>query len=135
MREKILATLSELRAYALEKGYGNGDASVALFYHEEDSYLMRFANSAISLNTNEHLIRLASRPIPGRKRASYDLITDLAKIDDMKRGHRHRWRMVEHSQPLTYQPTVPVYAGDLCRRERHTMRRWPTWATGEAGLL
>ena len=27
-------------------------------YHEEDSYLMRFANSAISLNTNEHLIRL-----------------------------------------------------------------------------
>ena len=53
MKEQILQTLSDLRAYALAKGY-----EVELFYHEEDSYLMRFANSAISLNTNEHLIRL-----------------------------------------------------------------------------
>ena len=53
MKEKILQTLTDLRKYALGQGY-----DVAIFYHEEDSYLMRFANSAISLNTNEHLIRL-----------------------------------------------------------------------------
>ena len=53
MKERILDTLSQLRSYAREKGY-----EVALSFHEEDSYLMRFANSAISLNTNEHLIRL-----------------------------------------------------------------------------
>ena len=44
----------------------------SFFYHEEDSYLMRFANSAISLNTNEHLIRLEITAYDGRKRASYE---------------------------------------------------------------
>jgi len=47
MTEKILQTLGELCDYSLSKGY-----EISLYYHEEDSYLMRFANSAISLNTN-----------------------------------------------------------------------------------
>ena len=46
MREKTLATLRELRAYALDQGYEANGSSVAFFYHEEDSALMRFANSA-----------------------------------------------------------------------------------------
>ena len=53
MKDRILETLRTLRQYAVDKGY-----ELAILYHEEDSYLMRFANSAISLNTNEHLIRL-----------------------------------------------------------------------------
>ena len=53
MKDQIINTLKTLRTYALQKGY-----DISLEYHEEDSYLMRFANSAISLNTNEHLIRL-----------------------------------------------------------------------------
>jgi hypothetical protein len=61
MKEKILRTLDDLRAYALSKGY-----EVTLDYHEEDSSLMRFANSAISLNTNEHLIRLSITAYDGR---------------------------------------------------------------------
>lgn len=105
MKERILQTLQELRAYALEKDY-----EVTLFYHEEDSYLMRFANSAISLNTNEHLIRLDITAYKGRKRASYELITDLEKIAEMKQGVDSAVEMVEHAQPLTYQPTIPVFA-------------------------
>lgn len=105
MKERILQTLQELRAYALEKDY-----EVTLFYHEEDSYLMRFANSAISLNTNEHLIRLDITAYKGRKRASYELITDLEKIAEMKQGVDSAAEMVEHAQPLTYQPTIPVFA-------------------------
>jgi predicted Zn-dependent protease len=81
---------------------------VSLFYHEEDSYLMRFANSAISLNTNEHLIRLNITAYSGRKRASYGLITDLGKIDEMEQGIDTAAELVEHSQPLTYQPTIPI---------------------------
>mgnify|MGYP000657094613 CR=1 FL=1 len=81
MKEKILQTLTDLRKYALGKGY-----DVAIFYHEEDSYLMRFANSAISLNTNEHLIRINITAYEGRKRADYELITDLSKLDEMKRS-------------------------------------------------
>ena len=65
MKEKILQTMRDLRAYALEKG-----VEATFFYHEEDSYLMRFANSAISLNTNEHLIRLEITAYAGRKRTS-----------------------------------------------------------------
>jgi predicted Zn-dependent protease len=104
VKDKILKVLKTLRQYARENGY-----EIALFYHEEDSYLMRFANSAISLNTNEHLIRLNITAYSGRKRASYALITNLTKIDEMKKGIDIAARMVEHSQPLTYQPTVPVY--------------------------
>lgn len=104
MSERILASLNELRQYALDKGY-----EVSLFYHEEDSYLMRFANSAISLNTNEHLIRLGVTAYLGTKRASYDLITSLDQLDEIKAAIDTAAVMVAHSQPLSYQPTIPVY--------------------------
>ncbi len=104
MKAQILQTLQQLRAYALEKGH-----EIALNYHEEDSYLMRFANSAVSLNTHEHLIRLNVTAYSGQKRASYSLITDLDQFDDMKRAVDTAAEMVEHSQPLTYVPTIPVF--------------------------
>jgi predicted Zn-dependent protease len=105
VKDRILQTLRDLRAYALAKGI-----EVALEYHEEDSFLMRFANSAISLNTNEHLIRLEITVYADKKRASYQLITDLNKIDEMKQGIDIAAEMVQHAQPLTYQPTIPVFA-------------------------
>lgn len=104
MKDRILQTLRDLRAYALSK-----NVEAAFFYHEEDSYLMRFANSAISLNTNEHLIRLEITAYEDRKRASYEMITDLSKLDEMKRGVDIAAEMVKHAQPLNYQPTIPTY--------------------------
>ena len=104
MKDKILNTLEQLRLYALSKGY-----TISIYYQEEDSSLMRFANSAISLNTNEHLIRIDITAYDGRKRASYGMITDLSKLEDMKKGIEIAAEMVKHSMPLTYEPTVPVY--------------------------
>ncbi len=104
MQEKIIQTLQDLRRYALGKGY-----EIELYYHEEDSYLMRFANSAISLNTNEHLIRLAITAYAGRQRASYSLVTDLEKVDEIKRAIDTAAGMAVHAQPLTYQPTIPTF--------------------------
>jgi PmbA protein len=104
MQEKIIQTLQDLRRHALGKG-----CEIELYYHEEDSYLMRFANSAISLNTNEHLVRLDITAYSGRKRASYSLITDLGKQDEMKRGIDIAAEMVEHAQPLNYQPNIPTF--------------------------
>lgn len=104
MKEQILQTLRELRTYALQKGY-----IIALFYHEEESYLMRFANSAVSLNTNEHLIRLDITAYDGEKRAGYQLITGLDKIAEMKLGIDTAAEMVHHAQPLSYQPTIPLF--------------------------
>jgi predicted Zn-dependent protease len=109
MKDRILIALGELRAYAIATHCQKKGCEVALFYHEEDSTLMRFANSAISLNTNEHLIRLEIAVYAGKKRASYELITDLNKLNEMKQGIDIAVEMVEHVQPLEYQPTIPVY--------------------------
>jgi predicted Zn-dependent protease len=108
VKERILQTLRDLRAYALEKGLDAG-----FLYHEEDSHLMRFANSAISLNTNEHLIRLQIIAFDGQRRASYEMITDLSKLDEMKQGVDIAAEMVKHAMPLTYQPTNPAYTQDF----------------------
>jgi predicted Zn-dependent protease len=108
-KERILETLQTLRKYALEK-VNSKEMAIGLQYHEEDSNLMRFANSAISLNTNERLIRLDIVAYEGRKRASYELITDLSKLTEMKRGIDTAIELVKHAQPLNYQPTFPVYA-------------------------
>jgi predicted Zn-dependent protease len=108
-KEVILDALQALRKYALEKATPQG-LEIELHYHEEDSYLMRFANSAISLNTNERLIRLVIVAYEGRKRASYELISDLSKLVEMKRGIDTAIELVKHAQPLNYQPTIPTYA-------------------------
>ncbi len=108
MKERILQTLRSLRAYAVEKGY-----EVVIFFHEEDSYLMRFANSAVSLNTNEHLIRLEATAYEGRKRATYEMITDLSQIEAMKQGIDYAAEMVHHAMPLSYDPTIPALKSDF----------------------
>lgn len=104
MKDQILQRLHKLRNYALSQGY-----EMAFFYHEEDSHLMRFANSAISLNTNEHLIRLEITAYAGKRRASYELITEKGEFAEMKRSIDLAAELVLHAQPLTYQPTVPFF--------------------------
>jgi len=104
VKQRILQTLRELRAYALSRGLQAG-----FCYHEEASYLMRFANSAISLNTNEHLIRLEITAYRDRRRASYQMITDLSQLEEMKRGVDRVAEMVLHVQPLDYQPSLALF--------------------------
>ena len=108
MKERVLKTLEALRAYALEKG-----CAIAIFYHEEDSYLMRCANSAISLNTNERLIRLQITAYDGRKRAGYGLITGPEKTEEMKQGIDAAVARVRHAQPLSYKPTIALYSASF----------------------
>ena len=87
MKERILQTLTDLRKYALDKGY-----EVTLFYHEEDSYLMRFANSAISLNTNEHLIRLEITAYAGQQTRQLRTHHRPGQTGRDETGHRYRRR-------------------------------------------
>lgn len=108
MKDRILQTLRDLRAYALSKGI-----EAVFFYHEEDSYLMRFANSAISLNTNEHLVRLDITAYADHKRANFRLITNLGKLDEMKQGVDTAAEMAKHAQPLKYLPTIPSFANSF----------------------
>lgn len=104
MKEQILHTLTQLREYARGKGL-----TAAFLYHEEDSHLMRFANSAISLNTNEHLIRLEITVFDGRRRATYEMITDLNQLEAMRRGVDQAAEMVQRAMPLNYDQTLPEF--------------------------
>jgi predicted Zn-dependent protease len=108
MEKNVISLLKELRTYALQKGL-----QVAIFYHEEDSYLMRFANSSISLNTNEHLVRLEITVYDGDKRATYAMIADPEKLEPIKKGIDTAAEMVKHAQPLSYTPTLPHYEQDV----------------------
>ena len=105
---QVIQLLKTLREAALER-----NLKAFISYHEEDSYLMRFANSAISLNTNEHLIRLDFTAFEGRKRASFDMIADPKDLDGMRQALDRLAEMLPHAQPLTYEPTFPVFERDV----------------------
>jgi len=104
MKKRILQILEELRLHALENGY-----AIAVSCHVEDSCLLRCANSAVSLNTNEHLIRLQITAYDGSKRAGYELITGLENTDEMKQGIDAAAGLARHARPLSYHPTLPLY--------------------------
>lgn len=108
MSQEILDLLKKLRQAALDRGL-----KALVHYHEEDSYLMRFANSAISLNTNEHLVRLDMVAFDGKKQVSYSLIVDPADLETMEHGLDRLVEMLPHAEPLSYEPTFPVYSKDV----------------------
>ena len=108
MKSKVTTLLKTLRAYAIEKGL-----RLAIDFHQEDSYLMRFANSAISLNTNEKLTRLDLTAYEGRKRATYSMIADPNDIESIKSAIDTLAEMIKHAAPLSYEPTFPVYKREI----------------------
>lgn len=104
MDKKVISLLNKVRDYGLKK-----KINLVVSYHEEDSYLMRFANSAISLNTNEHLIRLQLLVMDGRKKATYDMIVDPKMTKEVLKGVDKAAEMVKHAEPLNYDPSFPAY--------------------------
>ena len=108
MSNQVIDLLHQLRQAALKR-----DLKALISYHEEDSYLMRFANSAISLNTNEHLISLDFVAFDGRKKVSYSMIVDPADLESMEKGLDTLKEMLPHAQALSYDPTFPVYERDV----------------------
>ncbi len=108
MSNQVIDLLQKLRQSALSRGL-----QALISYHEEDSYLMRFANSAISLNTNEHLISLDFVAYDGRKKVSYGIIADPTDFDSMEKGLDILVEMLPHAQALSYDPTFPVYEKDV----------------------
>ena len=108
MSNQVIDLLHQLRQAALKR-----ELQALISYHEEDSYLMRFANSAISLNTNEHLISLDFVAFDGRKKVSYSMIVDPADLVSMEKGLDTLKEMLPHAQALSYDPTFPVYEHDV----------------------
>ncbi len=101
--KNIISKLRTLREYALDKG-----ARVHLEWNTEDSRLVRFANSAISLNTTERLTILDVSVYGEDKLASTQSIVDENDLDAMKAAIDKAIEMLEFAVPLTYKPTLPV---------------------------
>ncbi len=108
MQKPVLDLLKTLREYAQSKGL-----QLAIFYHEEKSALMRFANSAISLNTSEHLVRLEVVAYEGRRKATYGLIVNPRDLATMQTAVDKTAEMVKLAEPLSYEPSFPIYKRDL----------------------
>lgn len=108
MSQKVIELLKQIRKAALDRGL-----KAMIAYHEEESYLMRFANSAISLNTNEHLVRLDMVAFDGKKQVSYGLILDPSDMTTIEQGLDRLVEMLPHAEPLSYQPTFPVYSKNV----------------------
>lgn len=102
MKESILRTLRDLRSYALSRG-----KEASFLYREERSSLLRLAGSAVSLNTEERLARLDVSVYEGKRRASFGLLADLGRAEDLRKAVDEAAEMVRHTQPLSYTPTVP----------------------------
>ncbi|HHW92969.1 MAG TPA: hypothetical protein GX734_00500 [Clostridiaceae bacterium] len=101
--DQIISKLRTLREYALSKG-----ARVHLEWTTEDSRLVRFANSAVSLNTTERLTILDVSVYGDDRHASTQLIVDENDLATMKMAIDKAIEMLDFVAPLTYQPTLPV---------------------------
>ncbi|MFY9131408.1 MAG: hypothetical protein WAP12_02160, partial [Saccharofermentanales bacterium] len=99
---EIFSKLRTLREYALAQG-----ARAHLEWKAEDSHLVRYANSTISLNTNEHLTILEVTVYGDHKSASTTLIVDENDLDTIKATIDKAIEMLAFATPLTYQPTLP----------------------------
>ncbi len=100
--DQIISTLRTLRAYALAQG-----ADIHIEWKAEDSHLVRYANSAVSLNTNERLTILKITAYGDHKCASANLIVGENDLQTMKATIDKAIGMLAFASPLSYQPTIP----------------------------
>lgn len=93
--------LADLAAYARAKGH------VAEFlFHAEHNSLVRFANSAISLNTTEELVTVSVSVYRENAKGSCALVTDLAAVDGMRKAVDQAAEIARHAVPATYHQSI-----------------------------
>ncbi|HZK29530.1 MAG TPA: metallopeptidase TldD-related protein [Clostridia bacterium] len=103
--QDVIAKLRELREYALTQ-----KAKAQILWSAEDSHMVRYANSAISLNSDEKLTRLAVTVYGDHKQASTGLIVDYDDMETMKTAIDKAVAMLPFASPMTYEPTLASIA-------------------------
>ncbi len=97
-----IKTLSALREYAVDKG-----VRAAFFLHQEDSHLVRLANSGVSLNTSEALSRVYITAYGVNKTASAFALCDLMDEATLFAAVDQAQNMLADASALSFQPTFP----------------------------
>ncbi len=93
--------LAELTSFAKEK-----NITAEFWLHTEQSHLMRFANSAISLNTREDIMRLTIVAYRSNAKGSYSLVTHPRQLAAMKQAVLAADESARHSSPVNYTLTL-----------------------------
>jgi predicted Zn-dependent protease len=113
-KENAIKVLQELAAYARLK-----NARAMFFWQSEDSRFVRYANSAVSLNTREILTKLNVTVYGDRKKASSSIMTDAEDLDSMKKAVDKAVEMLPFAAPLTYQPKVSAIPETVVSEEAY----------------
>ncbi len=104
MKTKIKNLLNDLNSFAREK-----NIAAELLIHVEKSNLIRLANSAVSLNTSEELIKLVVTAHRGRKIGTCSITTNLSSVDKMKNAIVTADEIAEHADEVNYDVTfIPL---------------------------
>ncbi len=96
-KNQIKETLRQLLVFANARGI-----AAEFWLHAEHSALMRFANSAISLNTTEDALTLSVTAHRGNALGSYEVTTDITHVDALQRAILAADEIAQHAVPVAY---------------------------------
>ena len=99
----VIEKLRELRDHALEQG-----AQVQIRWSSEDSRMVRYATSAVSLNSHEAITRLEVMALGDHRQATASLTADEGDMEAMKATVDKAIQMLPFAPEMSYQPTLPV---------------------------
>lgn len=100
--QAVIEKLRYLRDYALTLG-----VPVRIDWSAEDSHMVRYANSAVSLNSKEEITRLQVTAYGDHKLASTRLTVDENDLEAMKAAIDKAVAMLPFASSMTYQPSIP----------------------------
>lgn len=103
--QQVIEKLQSLRQYALEQS-----EAVEIQWDAEDSHMVRYANSAVSLNSHEDITRLRVTVYGDHRQASSSQVVDFDDMDDMKACVDRAIGMLPFASDMSYQPTIPDIA-------------------------
>ena len=100
--QAVIEKLQALRDHALQR-----KADVYIQWSAEDSHMVRYANSAVSLNSHEAITRLQVAALGDHKQTSTRVTVDSQDLEAMKTAIDKAIDMLPFASPMTYQPTLP----------------------------
>lgn len=100
--QAVIEKLRILRDHALLR-----KADVYIQWSAEDSHMVRYANSAVSLNSHEAITRLQVAALADHKQTSTMLTVDSQDLEAMKGAIDKAIDMLPFASPMSYQPTLP----------------------------
>ncbi|NLA96507.1 MAG: hypothetical protein GX838_06675 [Clostridiaceae bacterium] len=112
--QAVIEKLQALRDHALQR-----EADVYIQWSAEDSHMVRYANSAVSLNSHEAITRLQVAALGDHKQTSTRVTVDSQDLEAMKTAIDKAIDMLPFAAPMSYQPTLPHIKGSSVSQDSY----------------